>query len=96
MQQSCGPSRKSCKNGMDWNGPSKAPFWTLDLMDLTIVIKQNRITTTLFEKQLNIYLYIPPHSDPPPGVINEIVYVQIHRINILCYIKGDKKILICQ
>ena len=26
MQQSCGPSRKLCKNGMDWNGPSKAHF----------------------------------------------------------------------
>ena len=26
MQQSCGPFRKPLNNGMDCNGPSKAPF----------------------------------------------------------------------
>ena len=57
-------------------------------MDLTIAIKQNRITTTLFEKQLNIYLYIPSHSDHPPGVINEIIFTA----SILCVLKwGTRK-----
>eukprot|EP00957_Ditylum_brightwellii_P054016 4091592-Ditylum_brightwellii.AAC.1 len=35
---------------------------TVDFMDLTITLKDEKITTTLFEKSLHLYLYIPPQS----------------------------------
>ena len=50
----------------------------------TDIYQSNRITTNLFEKQLNIYLYIPPHLAHPPRFINGIIYGQIHRITALC------------
>ena len=34
----------------------QVPFTKLDLMELTIAIEENRITTTLFEKKINLYL----------------------------------------
>ena len=69
--------------GMEWT--FQVPFLNLDLMDPTIDIKENKITKNLFDKKINIYLYIPPHSTHPPGVINGIIYGQIHRITNLCY-----------
>eukprot|EP00957_Ditylum_brightwellii_P042126 3190325-Ditylum_brightwellii.AAC.1 len=53
-------------------------------MDLTITIKDGKITTKLYEKSLNIYLYIPLHSANPPGVLNRIIFGQIHCIFTLC------------
>eukprot|EP00957_Ditylum_brightwellii_P149548 11388188-Ditylum_brightwellii.AAC.1 len=59
--------------------------WTFELantlanfMDLTIMIKDGKIVTKLYEKSLNLYLYTPPHSAHPPGVLNGIIFGQIH------------------
>ena len=39
---------------------------TVDFMDMTITINNsNKIETTLFEKKMNLHLYIPPHSAHP-------------------------------
>eukprot|EP00957_Ditylum_brightwellii_P085513 6504111-Ditylum_brightwellii.AAC.1 len=60
-------------------------------MDLTISIKNGKIHTTRFEKSLNLYLYIPPHSAHPPGALNGIIFGQIHQIFILCLEQPDIK-----
>ena len=44
--------------GLRWEVSNCKP--TVDFMDLTISIHNQRLTTTLFEKVLNLYLYIPP------------------------------------
>ena len=62
----------------------------VDFMDLTIRICNNRIVTTLFEKELNLYLYLPPHSAHPPGVLHGLVIGNILRINNLCSQISDR------
>ena len=57
----------------------------VNFMDLTITLDDNnRFSTTLFEKALNLHLYIPPHSAHPPGVLNGLVMGMLYRINTLC------------
>ena len=66
-------------------------------MDITITINNsNRIETTLFEKRLNLHLYIsppppPPHSAHPQGLLLGIVYSILFRIFTLCSSDKDKE-----
>ena len=60
----------------------------VDFLDITVSIKDNVLTTTLFEKALNLYLYISPQSAHPPGVLTGLVIGNCHRIHTLC---SDKK-----
>ena len=54
---------------------------TVDYLDLTITINsENKIETDLFEKSLNLYLYIPQLSAHPPGVLLGLVLGSYHRI----------------
>ena len=39
-------------------------------MDMTILIHKDRIITSLYEKTMNLYLYILPHAAHPPGSVN--------------------------
>ena len=64
---------------------------SIDFMDMTISINNSkRIETTLFEKRLNLHLYIPPHSAHPPGLLPRIVYSTLFRIFTLCSTEEDK------
>ena len=53
-------------------------------MDLTISIVNNKIETDLYEKDLNLYLYIPPHSSHQRGVFTGLISGQVLRIRRLC------------
>ena len=68
--------------GLEWT------FWdhlpSLDYIDIVISIKGSSIHTTLFEKELNLYLFIPPHSCHPPGLLTGLVLGMCHRIYTLC------------
>ena len=58
--------------GLTWEFSERSK--TVDFMDMTITINNsNMIDTTLFEKRLNLHLYIPPHSAHPPGLLPGIV-----------------------
>ena len=60
-------------------------------MDLIIAIDGTRITTDLFEKDLNLYQYIPPHSAHPPGVLSGVIMGNTHRMYTLCSEPEDIK-----
>ena len=53
--------------GLTWE--FNTPTNKADFMDLTISITNGNISTSLFEKPLNLHLYIPPHSAHPPGLL---------------------------
>ncbi len=42
-------------------------------MDLTISIAANKITTTIYKKSQNLYLYIPPSSAHPKGILHGLI-----------------------
>ena len=74
---------------------SKLPFGKLEwevstrdvsvhFLDLTLVIAGDKLTTKIYEKPENLYLYIPPHSAHPPGLLRSMVTSQITRFVRLC------------
>jgi hypothetical protein len=53
---------------------------SVNFLDLTIAIGEDRrIVTKTYEKPMNLYLYIPPASAHPPGVLKSIVYGNLRR-----------------
>ncbi len=74
--------------GLEWTftEPSKK----VDFMDMTVEIKDGRIVTTLYEKPMNLHLYIPPKSAHPPGLLPGMVFGTIFRIYTLCSTDDDK------
>ena len=62
----------------------------VNFMDLTITIQNGHISTSLFEKPLNLHLYIPPHSAHPPGLLPGIVHSTLFRIFTLCSDHDDR------
>ena len=58
-------------------------------MDLTISIDSGKTSFTMYEKKLNLYLYIPPNSAHPPGVITGLVFGNVLRIYQLCSDEQD-------
>ena len=75
--------------GLTWEFSERAK--SIDFMDMTISINNsNKIETTLFEKRLNLHLYILPHSAHPPGLLPGLVYGILFRIFTLCSDEEDK------
>jgi hypothetical protein len=57
------------------------PSRSIDYLDLTIRLDSTMsIQTNLFEKPLNLYLYLPPHSAHPPGALRGLIYGMIRRV----------------
>ena len=75
--------------GLTWEFSEQSN--SVDFMDMTITInKANKIETTIFEKKMNLQLYIPPHSAHPPWLLPGIVYSTLFRIFTLCSSQDDK------
>ena len=68
-------------HGVEWTFHPLSP--SVDFLDITIIIRDGIISITLYEKVLNLYLYISPHSYHPPGVLTELVLGNYHRIYTL-------------
>ena len=59
-------------------------------MDITVSIAGDGLHTTLYEKPLALYLYIPPHSAHPPGILTGHVYGEVLRIHRICKDEDDR------
>jgi hypothetical protein len=83
------------------NGKNKSLEWiatkpsaTIDFLDLTIKIEPNgTINTKTYQKKLNLYLYIPPKSAHPPGVLKGLIYGNIRKFWLQNSDKKDFRIL---
>eukprot|EP00804_Cyclotella_cryptica_P009853 CCRYP_014145-RB/>CCRYP_014145-RB protein AED:0.31 eAED:0.31 QI:0/0/0/1/0/0/2/0/257 len=77
-------------HGLQWDF---TPLSTsCNFMDLTITITPSgHLSTTLYEKAQNLYLYIPPHSAHPSGMLSGLVHGNILRIHRLCSSPEDIK-----
>ena len=56
---------------------------------MTIAIPEDWIVTSLYEKSMNLYLYIPLHSSHPLGVLTVLVSGNILRIHLICSKQND-------
>eukprot|EP00956_Cyclotella_meneghiniana_P041385 scaffold225046_cov56-Cyclotella_meneghiniana.AAC.2 len=72
---------------LEWT--CETPSHSVNFMDLTITIVDNHIETKLYEKDMNLYLYLPPHSSHPRGVFTGLVFGQILRTRRLCTHSAD-------
>ena len=77
-------------HGLDWEFTPLSR--TCNFMDVTLSIVDDRIESTLFEKKMALYLYIPPHSAHSPGVLAGLVMGNVLRIYQLCSSKHDSTI----
>ena len=80
--------------GLQWEVNDRSH--SVNFMDLTITMINNSLSTTLYEKAINPYLYIPPHSAHPPGVLTGLIYGNVHRIYTLCSDSVEQKRLLSQ
>jgi hypothetical protein len=69
---------------------------TVNFLDLTLTIKTdtNKIVSRLYEKPLNLYLYLPPHSAHPPGVLQGLITGNVTRIARLTSSTQDMEVSI--
>jgi len=91
-------STRECHPFFRNNAHQRPLAWTFStrecnaiFLDLNIKIEGDRITTSnIYEKELNLYLYIPPHSCHSPGVVTGLIFGAVYRANALCTNPDDR------
>mmetsp|Transcript_25192 Transcript_25192/g.40862 ORF Transcript_25192/g.40862 Transcript_25192/m.40862 type:complete len:678 (-) Transcript_25192:58-2091(-) len=75
-------------HGLSWDFDPRTQ--SMDYMDMTVTIEEDgRITTSLYEKEMNLYQYLPPNSCHPPGVLTGLIMGGVLRILQLCSDRND-------
>jgi hypothetical protein len=63
---------------------------TVNFLDMTItLLPSGRIKTRLYEKPLNLHLYLSPHSAHPPGLVSGLIHGMLYRILLLTTDRSD-------
>ena len=74
-------------HGLSWEFSTLSRSCTF--MDLTITVESNKLTMTVYEKPQNLYLYIPPTSAHPKGILRGLVTGSILQYHRLCTNPSD-------
>lgn len=81
-------------HGLTWEAEERTQ--SMDYMDMIVTIGDDgMITTDLFEKEMNLYQYLPPFSSHPPGVMTGLVMGGVLRILQICSSRTDADRHIC-
>jgi len=56
---------------------------------MSLSIERGKIKSTIYEKKLALYLYVPPHLAHPPGVLTGLIKSNTLQIHQLCTNNGD-------
>lgn len=75
-------------HGLEWSFTKRSRSGVV-FMDMSLSIENGRVESTLYEKKLALYLYIPPASAHPPGVTAGLVMGNVLRILQLCTREAD-------
>ena len=78
----------------DWHGLNWVVSPRTDqvvFLDLTLTLQHTTIHSTLFEKPMNLHLYLPARSAHPPGVLYGLIAGSIYRAYSLCSDVSDAK-----
>jgi hypothetical protein len=67
---------------------------SVNFLDMTLTLDNNRVLTRLYEKPLNLYLYIPPHSAHPPGILRGMITGYVTRVHRLTSTNTDCEVAI--
>ena len=82
--QECVEAWEDFQEEMDSFGRLRWEFSALSksvtMLDTTLSIVNGRVESTLFEKDLNLYLYLPPHSCHSPGTLRGLIAGGLFRI----------------
>ena len=63
-------------------------------LDMTITLLEEKITCTIYDKPLNLHLFLPPRSAHPPGVLHGLIAGMIYRAKALCTFTIDAKVFV--
>jgi hypothetical protein len=64
---------------LEWESPG--PSRAVDFLDLHIKLNPNgSITTSTYQKPMNLYLFRPPTSAQPPSILYGLIYGTLHRL----------------
>jgi hypothetical protein len=64
---------------LEWESPG--PARAVDFLDLTIQLNlDGSITTSTYQKPMNLYLFRPPTSAQPPSILYGLIYGTLHRL----------------
>ena len=80
--------------GLEWE--FSPPSTSCNYMDLQLKLRDGTIQSTLYEKKQNLYLYIPPHSAHPKGMLTGLIYNNILINLCLCSCNTNEKVQINQ
>ena len=53
---------------------TEEPAKKMVFLDLTIRIEKGKITTTTYQKPMNLYLYLASQSNHSPALVKAIIY----------------------
>ena len=76
-------------SALEWDFTERSR--TVNFLDVTFTVENDGLVrTNLYEKPMNLHMYLPPHSAHPPGVLRGLIYGMVGRIYRLCSHPRDR------